>query len=527
MTKLLRDDIDNIIKKNNFKFENISKTNLITLCLSEIFQKKYFNNSYKNSFIVRDPENNLWLTTGNMNDLGTYGIPNIISSPHKDLDFDSQFVWSDKNEILINKDNFLVIKNIYQAFKNGKNLNDTVNKIQKICDSDNESIFIFESYLKNYLSFNELYEKTIENLKLKNNSSKNYKNLIRTVNHPEKKFNFMFKKIKNLDNFDILKDSLIDILNKELKYFKNIEPLLSINEKYISAIIKEIDTIHPELNFNPVNKELEFYLIESPVQSTSYNTPELYYINNERETIKNKNSLNSKNSELNFKNFIYENTFSFSQYNQSNVNKIEGLEYITDDLLKRNMYSDNLFLIAKTNKNETVGVISLSKDNEFEKSLKIVGICVKNSYRNQHVAKDLYRKLAEISIDNNLIIYSGSYTQKGRSRLPKIKMEVMMEYPKFMMLDDNLYGTIKDEKKCHALELLNRSIKEHTKKMEFAKKLNMDKINKGYMEAKNKILNFKMREEISSLDIKNEAYEIFNSSQKEKNNKKNKRVLKL
>jgi len=520
----IRDDISKIIDDNDINHKDISKSNLTTLVLSEVFSKNYFNNNYKNSFILQDFEGALWNTTGNMSSIDVTGISGVVSSPDKNSDYESQFAWEEESKILITKKSFESVKSIYKIFKNSNDIKEAASLIQDIVNNDKERLFLFHSLFASNIASDNLYLSVMSNVTVENNKSDDYKNKIPCSKKGDLKNSNYLYEINN-ENYEEYKIELLKNMNKTIKKLKNLDSITNKHKNKINTIIKHLDKLHPEMNKKPETQNLNFYFIETKMSDNGFfNNNKFEAVDKIDNIVKNLESCSDfydKNE--NFIDFLYKNPFSYSEYNRSKVNLIEGLNYLTDDLLKPNDYGNQFFLIAKTSKGETVGSLSLDKSKSYNHLFKITGMCVKSSFRNKGVSKQIYQKLAEISIHNNMIIHNNNYTADGRSYLPKMKLNILNENPKFILIDERIEKSITDEKINNAFEAFNGHALRKIKEMEMSNKTNIKKTINAYIEGKKIIFN-NSNNEISYEDLCNKGLKVFISKIEDKTKNKLKKI---
>lgn len=504
MERSLRKNISQIIEKNNIKPNGIKESDLISLALYKTFRKEYFSNNYKNTFIVKDVDDNLWLTTGFMSEIDVYGLSGVVSSPDKELDFDSQYVFDEGFHKYLNGDDFKSIQNIYNVFSKSKSIDEISNKITEIYEYNMDSLYLFKSLFHYEVANSDLYQNIMKDIVLDSDTSEKYKLNIPCSVKGELKKKLFSGEILNNDNFISKQEEFVNKFENKTS-FKNLDILFNNNKQQIDFIIKELDNLHPELNKKDKNIDLDFYIIETKGYSgNSYSSHFLQAENKEKKLIKNLNGFKDFYKEdKSFIDFIYENPFNFSDYNRSKTNLIEGLEYLTDDLLKPFNYSSQVFLIAKTKKGETVGMLSLDKKGEHKYLHKITGVSVKNSFRNQGVAEILYNKLAEVSINNNLIIHNNNYSPTGAKYLPKMKLRVLENNPNFVLIDEKLHNSIPKKTVNDSIESYNKEILSFIKKSDLNNNCDIKKLMKAYLSGKNHIL-----KELNKSDNKN-SYELY------------------
>lgn len=489
MERSLRKNISEIIEKNNIKPNGIKESDLISLALYKTFRKEYFSDNYENTFIVKDVDDNLWLTTGFMSEIDVYGLSGVVSSPDEELDFDSQYVFDEGFHKYLNGDDFKSIQNIYNVFSKSKSIDEISEKITAISENNIDSLYLFKSLFHYEVANLDLYQNIMKDIILDSDTSEKYKLNIPCSVKGELKKKLFSGDVLNNDNFISKQEEFINKFENKTS-FKNLNILFNNNKQQIDLIIKEVDKLHPELNKKNKNIDLDFYIIETNRDSgNSYSSNFLQAENKENILIKNLNGFKDfYKEERSFIDFIYENPFSFSDYNRSKTNLMEGLEYLTDDLLKPFNYSSQVFLVAKTKKGETVGALSLDKKGAHKYLHKITGISIKSSFRNQGVAEMFYNKLAEVSINNNLVIHNNNYSPTGAKYLPKMKLRVLENNPNFVLIDEGLQNSIPKKNVNDAMESYNKETLSFMKEADLNNNCDIKKLMKAYISGKNQIL---------------------------------------
>ena len=118
--------------------------------------------------------------------------------------------------------------------------------------------------------------------------------------------------------------------------------------------------------------------------------------------------------------------------------KFYGLDFLNERSLGASIQNKTIIL-ARAN-DETVGFISFKSLPDDNKSIlkKIEYVCVKDNFRGSGLAEELYTKMCGVLYDNGNILANTSYTEQGKSKLPRLKERVRQKFPDFLMIDTDM-----------------------------------------------------------------------------------------
>ncbi len=481
----IRDFIGEIIDSNQLSTNEVERNNLITQSLYLFFKNRYFNETYSNILILEDEEKNMFLSTGKM-DSNEKSF--LITSASKNEDYESQFVELDKCVKILDATWIDKIKKVYNAFKL-PSTKKTIAALKKIGELDDDSLFIFESVYSESLHWeaSDYYYNIMEQVELNNTYSEKF-----NIQLPCKENGKI--SISKSNNKNISKEIKIDFL-KQVKNIKiqNLQNKCSVNK---NALIKINQLIQKKLPFivNPERvDELDFYFIK--MNSANNN---VYYSNEMFKPIINQNIIKNgglfkeyypENKDIQFNDFLQASPFLFSPYNQNRSTFLTGLDYLADELLRPNSRDNAFFLVAKNKQNETVGTLSLYQSKSLKHMMKISGINIKKNVRGQGVAKKLYQKLSEVAALNEFIVFNSSYTQDGKLKLPKMKLEIASQNKNFFLLDGNCAEAFDDVKTGTLYNKYQTAIIDKLSTLELEQSFNYKKHLHAYQAGRDVILN--------------------------------------
>ena len=209
--------------------------------------------------------------------------------------------------------------------------------------------------------------------------------------------------------------------------------MLKNNKEELTQIMKAVNDEYPELDA-PLGgikaKDLDYFYFEVPADKQTEHEKVAI---SKKEQLNNSDMFKEHNLESSsFYDFVLDNPFDINRENLYS-NALQGLVYINRETLQTNRSGENMdysFIVAKTKRNETAGVISIAKYKDSNKVYKISDISIKNNFRNKGIASHLYQKLAEFCISNNLILTNKIYSKEGELYLPKMKQRVKEKKPK-------------------------------------------------------------------------------------------------
>ena len=463
-------------KSKRIKQSQYSPSSISSLVLYNLFQySEYFANTYKDKIKLEKYENNeIRVVTGILNNINgekngmmKEKISNVSITDFHENNFSTNSV------SMLKKEELNELKILYNKIKETKS-EDEMKETFKNEVMNNSKMF----YIANLFIFEK-----IENSKI-------IKNVLKKIENPNKKDNNHYKThyLFNTTNLFNTSNSRQDIeyyktelnlflkkLKKEIMNINQIEDIPMETQIEVNNILDKVYKEYPYLKNKPSNKNIDYYIAESKYglesKDFSRNNREIKIDNNEFKSILNTKKIDK---DIDLIDFIQETNISFDYKKQS----LEGMIFTSNSALVELENKKNIYIIARKN-NETIGVLSIIKTRKEPKILKIHEICVKSNYRGLNIPKSLYKKLAEFSIKNELIITNSMYTNDGRRSLPKIKEEIKKEYPDFLLLDaayDN-----EDENKKIIISNINNNILFKMKELNAVEQdLNFNKIKEIY-----------------------------------------------
>lgn len=543
--KKLKSRIEEIIKDENIADKRIDIENLSSICLFFAHNKPYFNDHFSDFYITRNTFDQFRLTSPKLNNVAggrNSLIQNFIisateDSAYDDFDFFSEYdeydSYDDENDENTlkqkHKENTYFLKgsqiknlvSLYKEIKDAKNLSGLSKKLQNFANKNEKALMDFQMVFSN-LSNNHrypIYEWMCNNVALKGE-----------FKHKMSDSNFRtLGQIKSVDQSNINKSNFkeeftrfLSDYQKELKKVKNVKQLVLENKVGLSKVLNKVYKEFPELN-SPVTQknidELDYYLVEIPVESIPrYKTPMEYKPN---ETKLKTDGFKTPDTSGKFVDFLMQSPYQLSESSTNQSNALEGLVYINDDSLYTNEYDHHFFIVAKTKKGETAGMLTLHQNKEYDHFCKIGEVSIKHNYRQKGLAKKLYNKMAKLAINNDLIITNRMYSEMGRLYLPKMKREVQKENPNFLLINGNVGSLYESGELNTAIEQYNYSVIQEGQMKDRAKTLNFNSFKEAYHEGLDEIKNQHQEPNFQYRKAKDEGLIKFNKKIEEKKTIKN------
>lgn len=515
MSKNIKEFLSKFIDSSNVELNGIKKEELISLSLYFVYKKKYFNKMFDSMYIRTNYNDEMRLVTpthNNVKGVSNSTISKLVCAPLNDErkeqeeayfferpSFDEYFFEDMSDEEIDNwveptlKDDKIylddrTIKNIlsfHKIIKSSKNSSDLKNEIESLHMKNPDAVFDFYSHLNTVVSHdNPIFDYLNNHLKLEKLESKkhHYK-----LPYMKKKGISFFKFGSNADfNFEEAKEGYLKKFKKEISNIKRLQNIVDKHKKSLSKIINKVNDYYPELN-ESISKEdvknLDFYAFEAKAaeQTEFVRTATLNPVHDL--SMFKKHDLNKTS----FYDFVFENPFDINSQN-SNSNAYQGMVYVSKEIYSKKIYStkettDYVYIVAKTKHNETAGVICLSKKDDVKNVYKINEISIKNNFRNKGLATEIYSKVADFCIKNDLILSNNTYSHEGDKYLPKMVQKLREEKPDFMSIDSNLSNIYDNNDKTMVVEYYNKNILNFlSQNKDFNYKTFKESYRKGYTE---------------------------------------------
>lgn len=559
MSHNIKKFISNTIDEKDIISEKLNKEELISLALYFVYKKEYFQNSFDTMYIRSNYEGEIRLVSAEHNDVkgaSRRNIGTLVCSVNDDRDdaindmyfferpeYDEYFFmdmtdeevesWVEptlKNDIKYLNDK--TIKNILSfvdLFDKSQNSNDLISKIENTSKNNPDIIFDFYIHMSSITrKGSPLFDFLNNNVKLEELRSDKHQYLLPF----SKKKGIQFFKFGSKENFDFIeeKNKIMKDFKQKIKEIKRLSPVIKDNKKALSEIMNSVNDRYPDLDLSlggSKAEDLDYFYFEVPADKQT---------EHEKIAIPKSEQLHHsdmfKEHDLNissFFDFVLENPFEINRENLFS-NALQGLVYINKETLQTNRSGENMdysFIVAKTKRNETAGVISLAKYKDSNKVYKISDISIKNNFRNKGVASHLYKKIAEFCIFNELVLTNKIYSKEGEQYLPKMKQKIKDNNPDFMLIDRNLSGVYDEIESTKLFEEYHkrvlRHISEKDRKNGFDFKAAVSAYHKGFNKIKDEMVGV-----FANYEDMSKAFNEFETEydKLENKNKKNKKRIK-
>lgn len=548
--------ISNFIDNENIQSETLDKDELMSLTLYFVFQKKYFKNNFDTMYLRSNYEGKIRLVTPAHNnvkgtnnrdvekltcaikddDEGSYeGIyffekPEFDESYFYDMSDEEIEAWEEpvfKEDKKYLKDK--TIKNIFSVFntikrcESGKELK---NEIEELIKNNRDAIFDFYNHMEKITKGmdNKIFKYLESNVKIENLESEKH---LYILPYCKKKGIQFFKSLKNEEfDYSFEKEKVVKEFEKEIKSFRRLSPIVKDNHQHLAKIMTAVNNKYSELDMDIDRKEIEaldFYYFEVPA-----NIQEPY--SDKISVPKEKQLHNSdmfKSLDLNqstFVDFVLENPFEINKKDLRS-NAYQGMVYINKDTLSNPRHEqehDYSYIVAKTKRNETAGVICITKRKESNKVYKIGEISIKNNFRNKGLATVFYKKIAEFCIENGIVLTNRIYSKDGEKYLPNMKQKIKEANPDFLLIDRNLGNVYDDIESTQLIENYHKRVLKIISDKDRCKGFNFQAAKSGYHKGFN-LIKEEMSGAFASYENIAKAIEVFENEYERTESKQLKR----
>ena len=491
-----------------------------------IYNKSYFNNKFKHYRLERNEIGEIRFVSPTMNKVDgakNYIVNGFISNPHNESVFEDQFFFVNDNpdspfiNIFLKKDVINNLVKIFNIVKNSKDINTLNKSFQNLADNNISALFDLKVNFPDIFSADRqpLIEHLEQTIKVDSNYSEEYlTNLSFCVDGEINSFNG--KKLKH-DNFSDSRKLFLQSYIKEMKKVKNVNTLLQQNKEKIDLLMNVIENKYDLFNHKVTRdnlKDIDFYFVKTDTFLSSNNFENKKDFNPIECNCDYKTDGFLSINENDFKEFVLSSPAELSWLNRDLSSSIEGLVYVKENDLKASSDYDQCFIIAKNKQKETVGLLKINKLKSQNLCYNISEISIKNNYRKIGLAKMFYEKLAELSINNNLIIFNRKYSKEGKKYLPKMKQGICDKYSNFMLINTDFGEVYENEKLNEDIKMFNVFIEQDIKNIDKNKKVPLKKIKSIYDESIKRIKKHHNQEFSFNKDIIQEEIDLFNSKLK-------------
>jgi len=212
-------------------------------------------------------------------------------------------------------------------------------------------------------------------------------------------------------HFSSLKENA---LNATPKHQHTVESLLEQYNEIISPIINKATKCFPEL----ISRSINFEIIQANKVMNNFTENPTYNI------MKDKSKLSI-----------------FKEYEKNIMS--QGLYFLNNEGINNYSQHNKTFILMKDN-NQIVGEISIvNKNNNIS---EILSVCIGSSHKQKGLLRQLYQKLAEYAIENNIILFSQVYSQEGKTYIPKVKNDIIRNNPNLIFLRCENLGNSNEQK---------------------------------------------------------------------------------
>jgi hypothetical protein len=521
-----KDHLFNYIEEQGLSSTEKETFNLISMASFFVYNKSYFNDKFKHYRLERNEIGEIRFVSPTMNKVDgakNYIVNSFISNPHNESVFEDQFFFSNDNpdspfiNIFLKKEVINNLVEIFNVVKNSKNIKDLNKSFQSLADNNMTALFDLKVNFPEIFSADRqpLIEHLEQIIKVNSNYSKEYLTELSFCVDGEIN-SFSGKKLKE-DNFAESRKLFLQSYVKEMKKVKNVNALLQQNKEKITPLMNVIENKYDFFN-NTITRDnlndIDFYFVKTDT-FPSFNSFEdkKHFDPTECKNDYNTNGfLNIKEND--FKEFVLNSPAELSWLNRDLSNSIEGLIYIKENELKASSDYDQCFIVAKNQQKETVGLLKINKLKSQKKCYNISEISIKHNYRNIGLAKMFYEKLAELSINNDLIIFNRRYSKEGKKYLPKMKQNICDKHSDFMLVNTDFGEVYENEKLNEDIKMFNVFIEQDIKNLDQKKTIPLKKIKLIYDESIKRIKKHHNQAISFNKDISQEERDLFNSKLK-------------
>lgn len=504
----LKDFLEKFV--NNLKLtEQYNKDELTALALFVVYNKPYFKNRFSDFYLYKNQNGQIRLSSpvfNNVSGAAKLHVENFICQNNNHDE--TEYFYSKSNDFYYLKGsqrNNLI--SFYKLIKEKNSFKEFKKKFSEYAKFNGQALLDFELIFNDLANPNKhvFYQFLISNFQ------------INKVEHDL--HNISFKKrgqIKRMDtsgvnenNFTEIKYYYWKLLRKEMIKINKINSLLKEHQHALSYVLKAIYEKYPIILSN-VEKddlsELKYYLFEVHASDKDDNDF-MNFKNKPLKLLTNGFEKTPQNKTL--RELLYESPFMMNKDHQNTFNSLEGLIYVNDFNFKNTSNFHHFFIVAKNKYNETIGVLTIQQPSNMKHFCKIGEISIKHNYRNLGVAKKLYSKMAELGINNKLIISNRVYSSMGRLYLPKMKQKIIEEYPELLLINSNL-GDVYDFRELNScIESYNHFLINDVQIQDRCGMLNWDIFKKSYRLGLQHIMKKSELPEFCTHKVKEEALKIF------------------
>lgn len=451
----LKELITSYTSKNMLDIQENEKKLIELLALKKIFSQSYYKDTYYATSIAIDENNEPYFST-NKYDLPPQPINQNFYSLH---DNEAEYYGVENiKKYLVEPAVFSRINLFIDIAK------DNANDIQKYAENlikahkgDSEFLNTVNSFEYLIPNFELFFNKNVGDIFRNNNIDRLESSLSKNVFYFSSNSMSFFNSTKPKLNIDELNASWIyesakrnESIEKSLSYFENLNDYYNKYSKEITQIMDFIKNEKPFLfkNANIDNVEFSFYEVKGDNENVMYKNfilEENYSID---EQIMKKHNISisevyslkpDEGSYKNIKDYVLEFvTRKDNDISENMRSKFYGLDFLNERSLGASIQNKTIIL-ARAN-DETVGFISFKSLPDDNKSIlkKIEYVCVKDNFRGSGLAEELYTKMCGVLYDNGNILANTSYTEQGKSKLPRLKERVRQKFPDFLMIDTDM-----------------------------------------------------------------------------------------
>lgn len=425
------------------------------LALKKIFSEPFYKDTYYATSIAIDDYDEAYFST-NKYDLPPHPVNQNFYSLH-DNEAEHYGVENIK-KYLVAPSVFSRINLFIDIAKNNTNdIQKYVENLIKAHKGDSEFLNTVNSFEYLIPNFELFFNKNVGDVFRNNDIDRLESSLSKNVFYFSSNSDSFFNSTKPKLNIDELNASWIseslkrtESINKSLSYFENLNDYYNKYNKEITQIMDFIKNEKPLLfkNASIDNVEFSFYEVKGDNKNVMYKNFILEENFSIDEQIMKKHNISisdvyslkpDEGSYKNIQDYVLEFvTRKDNDISENMRSKFYGLDFLNERSLGASIQNKTIIL-ARSN-NETVGFISFKSLPDDNKSIlkKIEYVCVKDNFRGSGLAEELYTKMCGVLYDNGNILANTSYTEQGKSKLPRLKERVRQKFPDFLMIDTDM-----------------------------------------------------------------------------------------